>query len=125
MNESSLTRGFERTRSLSTRVTATVSTVTLLTVGVGIGLALGRGVGVAAGEAAAEAVPGDDGVEGPAAREATDELQPATRTTMLSNTVTGRWFVPLIVWPPGTSRRSDSNRGSTGSAAECHTPVGG
>ena len=118
MYESSL--GFERTPSPSTRVTATVPTVTLLAVGVGIGLALGRGVGVGVEEAA----PGDDDVEGPGAREATDELQPATRTTMLSNTVTGRWFVPLIVCPPGTSRRSGSNR-STGSAAECHTLVRG
>ena len=124
MNESSLMRGFERTRSPSTRVTATAPTVTLLAVGVGIGLALVRGVSVAADVGVAEAAPGDDDVEGAGAREATDELQPAPRTTMLSNTVTGRWFVPLIVCPPGTSRRSGSNR-STGSAADCHTLVGG
>jgi hypothetical protein len=77
-----------------------VSTVTLLPVEVGLGLALGRGVGVAAGVGVAETAPRDDGVEGLAAWEAIDELQPATRTTMLSNTVTGRWFVPLIGRPP-------------------------
>ena len=54
MCESSLMRGFERTRSPSTTVTATASRVTVLAVWEGRGLADGGGVDVVGGAGVAE-----------------------------------------------------------------------
>ena len=86
MCESSLMRGFERTRSPSTTVTATASRVTVLAVWESRGLAVGgrvRVVGnadVAVGPSV-EAASGDVGAEGAGGIEATELLHPAHRTT--------------------------------------------
>ena len=104
MIESSLMRGFERTRSPSTIVTAGVSTVTLVAICVGSGFDVDRGVAAAGSAGAAvvvavEAASWDDDAEGVAAGEATELLHPAISTTTLSSAMTEWRFMRSIVGP--------------------------
>ena len=105
MSESSLTLGFDRTRSPSTTVTATVSTFTVVAVGDRVGAAVGPAVGEAVGlvvgvatgagvGAGGVAVAG--GAVGGGGAEVDDMLQPAMRTMTVSRTATEREFVPVI-----------------------------
>jgi hypothetical protein len=107
LNESSLTRGCERTRTPSTTVTTAVSTSVPPCVVDGAAVAVGRAVMLAVGdevtvgltvgtrvsvEAAAEDVGGDG------ASEADGALQPTKMTTVLSRTMTVRRFLPRIAY---------------------------
>lgn len=66
--------------------------------------ALGEGLNEGSAEFAKDVKGLDLGVpeapDGAGEDEGAALAQPATRTTMLSNMVTGRWFVPLIVCLP-------------------------
>ena len=102
MCESSLMRGFERTRSPSITVSATAPRVTVLAVWEGRGLADGGGVNVtrSVGVAVAtsvEAAFGDEAKEGAGGIEATELLHPVLRTTTLSNAMTG-WMLRPRTW---------------------------
>jgi len=110
MCESSLMRGFERTRSPSITVTATAPRVTVLAVRDGRRLADGGGIDVAGSVGVAvvtsvAAVFGDDDMEGVGGIEATELLHPALRTTTLSNAMTGWMLMPRIVAPGRADRR--------------------
>ena len=115
-------------------VTAVASTVTLPVSWEGTGLAVSCGVGVASSVGAAvgvavDAASGDDGVEGVGAREATEELHAAIRTTKLSSATTG-WCVMhrIRCSVPGRAtvvEASDVLRGSMLRLTMAHAAIAG